>query len=114
MRRESLDVHLVNDRMSRWPVNRRVAFPVIQAGIYYHAFHRSGSVVSFLLRCFTRVAFRDYYAATVWVEQNFRSIKSRPAGRIVRSISPKSVKLTGLHARDKGMPVMVRAVDYRV
>src|SRR6516165_11978007 len=99
MRCESFYVHLVNDRMGRWPVNRRVAFPVIQAGIYYHALHRIGSVVSFLLRCFTRVAFRDNHAATIWVEQNFRSIKSQPAGRIVRSISPKAVKLTGLHAR---------------
>src|SRR6516162_483740 len=114
MRCESFYVHLVNDRMGRWPVNRRVAFPVIQAGIYYHALHRSGSVVSFLLRCYTGVAFRDNHAATIWVEQNFRSIKSQPAGRIVRSISPKAVKLTGLHARDKGMPVMVSAVDYRV
>src|SRR3974377_281714 len=111
---ESFDVHLVNDRMGRWPVNRRVAFPVIQAGIYYHALHRSGSVVSFLLRCFTRVAFGDNHAATIGVEQNFRSIKSQPAGGIVGTISPESVKLTGLDAQDKGMPVMVSAVDYRV
>src|SRR6516225_11888334 len=109
MRCEFFEVHLVNDRMGRWPVNRRVAFPVIQAGIYYHALHRIGSVVSFLLRCFTRVVFRDDHAATIWVEQDFRSIKPQPAGGIVGSISPESVKPTGLHARDKGMPVMVGA-----
>src|SRR6516164_5371070 len=114
MRRESLDVHLINDRMSRWPVNRRVAFPVIQAGIYYHALHRVCSVVSFLLRCFTRVAFRDNDAATIRVEQDFRSIKPQPAGGIVGPISPESVKLPGLRAWDKGMRVMGGAVDYRV
>src|SRR6516162_10244122 len=114
MRCESFDVHLVNNRMGRWPVNRRVAFPVIQAGIHYHALHRSRSVVSFLRRCFTRVAFRDDHAATIGVEQNFRRIKSQTAGGIVGPISPESVKLTGLHTRDKGMPVMVSAVAYRV
>src|SRR6516164_195500 len=114
MRCESFDVQLVNDRMDWRPVNRRVAFPVIQAGIYYYALHRGGSVISFLLRCFTRVAVRDNHAPTIWVEQNFRRIKSQAAGRIVRPIGPKSVKLTGLHARDKGAPVMVGAVDYRI
>src|SRR6516165_2112218 len=108
---ESFDVQLVDDRMGWWPVNWRVAFPVIQAGIYYYALHRGGSVISFLLRCLTRVLFRDNHAATIWVEEHFRSVKSQSPGRIVRPISSKAVKLTRLHARDKGMPVMVGAVD---
>ena len=55
MPRKSLYMHFVDDRLRRGPSERNVSFPVVQAWIDDHAFHRRRGIITFFLRRFARV-----------------------------------------------------------
>src|ERR1700757_3953345 len=75
MPRKSSNVHFIHDRLRRRSIKGCVGFPVIRARIYNHALHRRRGVIASFFGCLTRVAFRDRDPTTIWVEQQFFSVK---------------------------------------
>ena len=113
MSRESFDVHFVDDRLGGWPVERVVAFPVVQTWIHDHALHcRGGSCRLSVLRSFTRVVSRNNDSATIRVEQDlWQDQNAIPLDGIERPMNPIPIKLARLHAWNEDMPVVISAVD---
>src|SRR5262249_17334433 len=104
---EASHMHLVDDCTRGRPAQRSIAFPVVRAGIDYHALHRCRGVVAFPASRLTAVVPGNYDSPAVWVEEGFGLIKHQPVRRIGWPLNAITVKLPRLHAGYEHMPVMV-------
>jgi hypothetical protein len=78
--------------------------------IHHHALHRRGGVVAFEARGIAAVILGNNHAAPIRIEQNLGGIEPHPVRGIERPVDAIAVKLPGLHARHKYVPIMVGAV----
>ena len=111
---EAAHVHLVNDGPGGRPVQGRVAFPIVGAGIDDDAFHGRRRVIALDARRFTAIVLGNNHAAAIGIQENLVGIKPHSARRIERPLDAIAIELPGLHIRDEYVPVMVGAVRRRV
>src|ERR1700733_15958951 len=111
MAREAPYVHFVNDRLRRGPVEWSVAFPLIRVGVNHNILHRRGAAVAWQARRLSTVILWNNDASPVRIQQELGGIKPHPARGIERSLHPISVKLTGLRAGHKCVPILSSAMS---
>src|SRR5712672_3148575 len=106
MARETRDVHLVDDGPGCRALQRRVALPIVSAGIHDDALHRGGGVVAFEASSVAAVIPRNNYPASVLIEEKLGSIKAHAACGVERAVNSISVKLPRSHIRHEHMPII--------
>ena len=76
-------------------------------GIDHYAFHRHSGIITRFAGGFPTVIPGNSNTAAIGIEKDFGWIESHPPGRFIRSAYPITIKLSGLYACHKDMPVMI-------
>ena len=96
------------------PPQRRVALPIVSAGVDHDAFHRVRVALPVLPRLLPGIPFRNDDGAPIGIEQNLARIETQTLTGIERTEGAIRVDLSGADPGHEGVPVMVGAVRARV
>src|SRR5258705_7267690 len=103
-------MHLIYDRPVGWPIEWRVAFPIVCTRINDDALQRHRGIVTFPLCRFATVVLGNYRGASIRVNEDFVRIEAHSTTRIKWPLNSIAVDLTCCHTRYEYMPVVIRTV----
>ncbi len=107
---EAAHVRLIDDGARAGAAERRVAFPIVGAGIDDDALHGGARGIAGEARGFAAVAGGDDDAAAVGIEEELTGIEAQSGGGVEGAVDAVAVELAGAGAGDEGVPVVVGAI----
>src|SRR5262249_51423035 len=110
MTREAAHVHLVDDGLRRWPLQWRIALPVVGRHVEHDALHRRAGIVARAARIGWSVTLWNRDSAAVGIEENLGRIEAHAARGIERSADLIAVQLARSDVRHEHMPVVIGAI----
>ncbi len=114
MTRETAHVHLVDNGLCRWALQRCITLPVVCARIDHNALHRGCSIVPGFTRRLAVVVCGDDHTSAIGVEKHFVAIKAQTNCGIHWSVNPVGIDLARLYVVHKDVPVMISTVCGRI
>ena len=112
--REAAHVKLVDQRLGERPIERRIALPVVGAGIGDDTLHGGRGVAARPAGGLAIVGVRDGHGEPIRIEEHLVAIEPQATFRCEWPLGPVGVHLAGLQVRHEDVPVVVAAVPHRV